>query len=110
MSDGQKFTDLVLAGEIVDPEAEITDWIDRWHRSDSSEALHDWLGLSWDEYALFVERPQFLRAIFAARQYGVSLTETLALADDSGARLAARGVPAEDVPKLRAWLERTGRL
>jgi hypothetical protein len=105
-----RFIDLVLAGEVVDPETAIEGWIQRWHESDSDGTLHDWLGMTWDEYALFVEKPEFLRAIFAARQHGVSLMSTVELASDAQAKLAARGVPSEDVPKLRTWLEETGRL
>jgi hypothetical protein len=110
MSNQPKFVDLVLNGEIVDPEIEIDEWIQRWHASDNEEPLHDWLGMTWEEYSLFVEKPQFLKAIFAARAYHLSISDAVSLENDCQGKLAARGVPADDVPILRRWLEATGRL
>jgi hypothetical protein len=34
---------------------EINDKIDEWHESDSPLSLQEWLGMSRDEYAAFVE-------------------------------------------------------
>lgn len=33
---------------------EIDDAITKWHESDTDEPLHVYLGLTWQEYALFV--------------------------------------------------------
>lgn len=30
--------------------------IQRWHRSDTDAELHQWLGLTWAQYAAWVER------------------------------------------------------
>jgi hypothetical protein len=110
MSRATTFVDLVLAGEVLDPEQAIEDWIERWHAAETESLVHEWLGLTREEYALYVERPQFLRAIFAARHLGIPLSKTLEVAADQAAGLAARGVPSSEVPALRKWLEQTGRL
>ena len=40
---------------IMKTEEEINDLIDKWHDGDSEMALHEYLGMTWDEYKLFVE-------------------------------------------------------
>lgn len=32
----------------------IDDLIDRWHNGEGPEHLHDWLGMTWDEYGRWV--------------------------------------------------------
>lgn len=32
--------------------------VERWHRSDSDAELHAWLGLTWEQYAAWVERDE----------------------------------------------------
>jgi hypothetical protein len=111
MSEARTFVDLALAGEILDPDSKIDDFIEEWHeRGGAGTSLHKWLGFERDEYAVFVERPLLLRAILMARRNGLPLEETLSLASGDTTRLAARGVPPEEIPRIRRWLERTGRL
>lgn len=110
MSERCTFVDLALSGEILDPDAEADDFVEKWHASSTTLSLAEWLGFRDEEYALFVEKPQFLRAILMARRNDISLREAVAVARDGAVRLAARGVPPEDIPKIRAWLEQTGRL
>jgi hypothetical protein len=105
-----RFVELAIAGEILDPDCEVDGYVQRWHESDSELSIEDWLGFSREEYALFVEKPAFLRAILMARRNGMSLKDAIDVATDGGAQIAARGVPPEDIPKIRKWLEQTGRL
>lgn len=101
------FIDRVLAGDVLEPEQEIENMVARWHRSDTELALHDWLGFTWPEYALWAEKPKFLRAILMARVSGMDLARLVV--DDSPA-LAARGVSSHEVHEVREWLRRTGRI
>jgi len=32
---------------------DVDDWIDRWHDGDSKVELHEYLGMTWEEYANF---------------------------------------------------------
>lgn len=32
---------------------DVDDWIGRWHESGSGTALHDYLGMTWEEYSNF---------------------------------------------------------
>jgi hypothetical protein len=108
MSSHQSFVQRVLAGDELDL-SKIDDEIEEWHRSSSALRLSEWLGLTEDEYSLVVEQPDALRTILAARRYGTSLQELLAVTEDACA-LAARGATPQEVAKIRRWLEQTGRL
>ncbi|MFD3688335.1 hypothetical protein ACFWTE_26345 [Nocardiopsis sp. NPDC058631] len=44
-------------------------YIDAWHDGDDDRDLHDYLGMTWDEYRLWVERPESLRYIISSRAH-----------------------------------------
>ena len=111
MSDKRTFVERALAGEILDPEDAIDDFIDEWHDTGGAQtSLHESLGFDRNEYAVFVEQPRLLRAILMARRNNIPLNDTLSFASGDTTQLAARGVPPEEIPGIRRWLERTGRL
>ena len=51
----QSFIDAVLAGDAVP--ADIDDFIDAWHASLEDIGLAEFLGMTDEEYALWVEQP-----------------------------------------------------
>jgi hypothetical protein len=104
MSD--RYLDKVLEGSAV--WTDIDDYVDAWHEGASDQSLHDYLGFSWPEYALWVEQPRALRIIIAARVQKQPV-EAL-LEPEREPALAARGLKAEDVRTVREWLRQTGRL
>ena len=110
MSERAKFVELAIAGEILDPDSKVDEFVQQWHESDSELSIEDWLGFTREEYAVFVEKPAFLRAILMARRNEMSLKDAIDVATGGVAQIAARGVPPEDIPKIRQWLEQTGRL
>ena len=67
----ERYIDAVLDGSALF--TDIDDYIDRWHEHPGAESLHEYLGLTWDEYALWVEEPRSLRLIIAAKERGSSL-------------------------------------
>lgn len=69
------FVGLCLAGR-ADPE-EIDEFVDRWHEGDMAVALHEFLGMAWDEYALWVANPDRLPDILAAHREGRPLSDIL---------------------------------
>lgn len=87
---------------------DIDDHVEEWHESSSGEALHEFLGLTWEEYALWVERPRALRLIIAAREHDQPVSELLEQVEEFA--FAARGLSPEDARAVRAWLQETGRL
>lgn len=56
---------------------EIHDYIDAWHDSDSELALHDFLGMSEKEYALFVEDEAYLGLVVTAHKRGVKIEDIM---------------------------------
>ncbi|GII89381.1 hypothetical protein Ssi03_73710 [Sphaerisporangium siamense] len=102
----QTFIDACLHGDAL--MTEIDDWIDRWHDCDGepngqAESLHDFLGMSWEQYSIFAEKPQALRFIIAARRWGTEVAM-------SDVALAARSTHSKEANDLIAWLRQTGRI
>jgi hypothetical protein len=60
------FIDLSLAGQARP--SEIDDFVDVWHRGDGRVELHEFLGMTSEEYALWVSNPDALSAILNARR------------------------------------------
>jgi hypothetical protein len=51
------FVDLYLAGLVA--EDAVHDYIEEWHeQAEPSGELHEWLGLTWPEYAVWVEEDE----------------------------------------------------
>ena len=53
---------------------EIDDYIDEWHDSDSdiNLELHEFLGMTWEEYSLWAVKPSLLAEILNHRKQDVS--------------------------------------
>lgn len=60
------FVDRVLRGEIN--LEEIDDAIDAWHTTETGVPLHEYLGLTFEEYQVFVVQPSMLQGIVATRK------------------------------------------
>lgn len=62
-----KFLDLVIRGGVTEQDFE--DYVEAWHEGDSDEPLHEFLGLTREEYASIVERglPLALPPIYTQR-------------------------------------------
>ena len=56
---------------------EIDDCVDAWHESDGNVALHDFLGMTLDEYALWVADPDALAMIVRARREHIALFDAV---------------------------------
>ena len=70
-----KFVDLCVMGQhhIED----IDDFIDEWHEGEGDEDLHEFLGMSWEEYALWVSNPYVLPYIIKARKENKRIQDVL---------------------------------
>jgi hypothetical protein len=107
MSDAT-FVDECLRGEATLDE--IDDYIDLWNESDDPRELHEFLGLDWDEYALWVERPSSLRYVLFSRRFGIPLEQALAEYPLDREPVAARARSEAEAREVLAWLKKTGRL
>lgn len=56
---------------------DIDDFIDEWHKGEGNEDLHEFLGMSWEEYALWVSNPYVLPDIIKARKENKRIQDVL---------------------------------
>jgi len=95
------FLELCAAGRAAP--AEIDDYVDRWHDEASDQALHEYLGMTREEYAAWVKDASSLVGILAARaQQGARRTSV------SATYKAAKKRPAS-VLKRAASLDQGGK-
>ncbi len=68
MSDRREpsFVDLCVRGE-ASP-VQIDDFIEVWHQAESELSLHEFLGMTWEEYSAWVRNPGLLSSIIAAHR------------------------------------------
>jgi hypothetical protein len=82
---------------------EIDDYVDHWHANPDGQALHDYLGMTRDEYALWLGSPDSLALIIASRKLHKPL-DVIANDNLHSLRLAARADDSKMVKQLEAWL------
>jgi hypothetical protein len=105
------FIDDVLAGRAQ--LSDIEDYIEAWHDApdDSVEAslqVHEFLGMTWEEYRLWGEQPASLRFVIAARRANQPVTAVLKQTKMAGA--AARSPEHVEATKVLQWLADRGRI
>lgn len=71
------FVELCLKGDAR--EEEIEQFVEAWHegRQGADLALHEYLGMRWEEYQLWSTTPSVLPFILAAHKFGTSLEDQL---------------------------------
>ncbi|PZU96024.1 MAG: hypothetical protein DCE90_11395 [Pseudanabaena sp.] len=89
---------------------EIDNYIDEWHDSDSdmSLELHEFLGMTWEEYSLWVVKPRFLAWIINARRKGVISSEEKFKQESQP--LAARSYSTKESLQSINWLKSIGKI
>ncbi len=80
---------------------DIDDFIDEWHESDSDEEIYEYLGMSQQEYRLWVHDPDILSFIVTARSQQRSIDDVLA--DIQDLPMAAR---ADSPAKAKSLMKR----
>jgi hypothetical protein len=105
------YMDLLLRGEAH--MQDIDDFIDTWHDAPDGSAVSEmslaqYLGMTEDEYRLWVELPSSLRFIAAAHREKQPVEVLLASRDKLG--LAARAGDRSEADRLVEWLSKRGRI
>jgi hypothetical protein len=102
-----KFMDQVLEGNVLD--TEIDEFVEAWHRGEGAgQSLAAFLGMTDEEYAMWVEQPGALRSILFCRKHNIDQSQ---LSDwQETHRVAARSQGNGDASELLRWLKKTGRL
>ena len=65
------FLEMVLSGDAKSED--VDDFVDRWHEGRDARTLAEAMGMSDDEYALWVEKSDALALIIEARTAGMRL-------------------------------------
>lgn len=88
---------------------DIDDVVEEWHEGEAGEdqELHEYLGMSEQEYGIWMTDPSVLRSIIAARRNRRTLEEEL---NADYYKMAARASTKGEVMKLEAWLKKIGKL
>jgi hypothetical protein len=110
------FIEMLVDGRALPDDAD--DFVDRWSDSQDSRPLHEFLGMSWDEYSLWVEQPASLRYIIFARlrrqsTRNVQRGEVHAISEYSTPHelaAVARASNSEEAQSVLDWLKQTGRI
>ncbi len=66
MSDRRNFVSLAFAGKFSADQ--IDDYVDQWHDNPSGLELHEYLGMTREEYAIRLKEPDQLASILAAKK------------------------------------------
>jgi hypothetical protein len=102
MSSRVPFIDLAVRGDVMPDE--IDDFVDAWHESNSEEKLHEFLGLTWEEYSLFASHPEYVNLIIAARIRHQPILDAVNDNLRHEERIAARSDDAGKLAILRKWI------
>lgn len=88
----------------------IDDYIDAWHEGKAGldQELDEFLGMTPEEYALWVERPEVLPFIIIAHRVGKSVQDVILEVEHQP--MAARAADADEARQLHDWLLATHRL
>jgi len=94
------FIDLCLEGQV--DLVDIHNFVDAWHEGDDERELNEYLGMSDDEYELWIKHPSSLRHILYCRRFGEPLNHTFGTEDEL--KFAARASSAKELQEVQEWL------
>ena len=98
----QTFIDKCLSGDaFLD---EIDDYIDAWHDEATSDEieLHTYLGMTWEEYCLWVNDSTILGSIINAKRKNINIFTEL---EQEIPAIAARADSQEEAEKMMIFLK-----
>ena len=86
---------------------DIDDFIDQWHENPGEQSLHDFLGMTRNEYAFWIADAAILPVIIRVRSKRRSMDELLAEFEHQ-LPAAARSASPSAVQALMTWLKTHG--
>lgn len=95
--------DVINADALID---EIDDYIEQWHSSDSELSIFEYLGMSEEEYFLWVENDFYLKYIISAHELNIPISDILQ--DAYTSKLVARSSSPEEAQTIYNWLKEKG--
>lgn len=100
------FLELYMNGQVL-PE-EIDDYVDKWHDDSGNQPIYEFLGVSKQEYFLWLRDPDVLPHIIRARRNNKPLSEVIGAAMDD-MLIAARSDNATKIKRIKQWLAKEGK-
>lgn len=106
----KNFIQKCLDGEIlsIDIQDEFDDAVDSWHEHKKTQELHEFLGLSLEEYELIIEKPESLKIVIFLHENRLSLNQSAPFL--TGDKLAARGCDSQTGLEILKWLKKKGKI
>ena len=98
------YVEACLAGEAL--LYEIDDYIETWHTSDSLLPLHEFLGMTEQEYEAWVEDETALSTILFFRKNDTRFVRRNPTSKSNDYKLAARTNSPEEARKIHNWLKK----
>lgn len=95
--------DVINADALLD---EIDDYIEQWHISDSELTVFEYLGMSEEEYFLWVENDFYLKYIISAHEQNIPINALLQ--NEYSTKLVARSDSPEEAKIIYSWLKEKG--
>jgi hypothetical protein len=102
LTSDSSFMSLAISGQVLSDEIE--DFVEAWHESDSNEEIHEFLGMTFEEYSLWVADADSINIILAARHSHIPLKEAVNDNLRSQQRIAARSDEAGKLAILSRWI------
>ncbi|WMX57434.1 hypothetical protein [Peribacillus sp. R9-11] len=98
------FMDACVQGEAL--LEDIDEYIEEWHESETEEEIYDFLGMTLEEYGIWVENDFMLKTIFYSREIGKPIIEVIKESDVQ--KLVARAETPEEAAQVKVWLKKKG--
>lgn len=100
------FIQMCISGDAL--QDEIDEYVEAWHSGKVENCeLHEYLGMTWEEYSIWGTSPSVIRYIIAARKRGTTLDKEL---DNQRYALAARAETQFEAIKITNWLKSIGKI
>jgi hypothetical protein len=101
------FLERYMNGEVLSED--VDDFVDAWHQNSGEKEIFEYLGMTRDEYSIWLRDPDVLPYIAKARRNNIDLTTALH-ASVVDMPIAARSSDQLKIKRLLQWLEHRGKI
>ena len=95
--------DVINADAILE---QIDDYVEKWHETDTNSSIYEYLGMTEEEYFLWVENDFYLKYIVTAHEQNKSISDLLEEVYTD--KLVARSSTPEEAKQIYNWLVEKG--
>lgn len=99
------FIQKCLRGEAL--YSDIDDYVQEWHENETGIDMHEFLGMTENEYYSWVENADVLKWIIYSHKNNKAFEN---VCSEDIVDIAARGTDTAELESIIAWLKKTGRI